>query len=156
MRISEILKSTAYDTDITVKGWVRTKRENKYVVFISLNDGSCVSGIQIVADPQKIAEEDLKKITTGACLCVNGKLVQSPGSGQGVEVQASEIIIYGTADPETYPLQKRVTPWSSFVISLTSVPVQILSVRFCASVTQWHSLFTSISTITDSTICTHL
>lgn len=107
MRISEILKSTAYDTDITVKGWVRTKRENKYVVFISLNDGSCVSGIQIVADPQKIAEEDLKKITTGACLCVNGKLVQSPGSGQGVEVQASEIIIYGTADPETYPLQKK-------------------------------------------------
>lgn len=106
-RIAEILKSGVVDADIVVKGWVRTKRGNKNVAFIALNDGSCVANIQVVVDLAKIAEEELKPVTTGACLRVDGRLVASPGSGQGVEVQASRIEVYGTADPESYPLQKK-------------------------------------------------
>ena len=107
MRIAELLKSTAYNSEVVVKGWVRTKRGNKNVAFIALNDGSCVANIQIVVDLQKIAEESLKLVTTGACICVNGTLVESLGAGQGVEVQANSIEVYGTADPESYPLQKK-------------------------------------------------
>ena len=106
-RIAEILKSGVVDTDIVVKGWVRTKRGNKNVAFIALNDGSCVGNIQVVVDLAEIAEETLKPVTTGACIRVDGRLVASPGSGQGVEVQARCIEVYGTADPETYPLQKK-------------------------------------------------
>ena len=106
-RIVEILKSEAVDTDVVVKGWVRTKRGNKNVAFIALNDGSCMRNIQVVVDLQKISEESLKPITTGACLRVDGRLVASLGAGQGVEVQAEKIEIYGTADPESYPLQKK-------------------------------------------------
>ena len=89
-----------------MKGWVRTKRGSKYVAFIAMNDGSSVHNLQIVADKSKIDEELLKKITTGACLSIDGKLVESQGKGQTVEVQADAIEIYGTADPDTYPLQK--------------------------------------------------
>ncbi len=106
-RIVEILDNPAVDTDIVVKGWVRTKRGNKNVAFIALNDGSCMRNIQVVVDLQKISEESLKPITTGACLRVDGRLVASLGAGQGVEVQAEKIEIYGTADPESYPLQKK-------------------------------------------------
>ena len=106
-RIVEILKSDAVDTDVVVKGWVRTKRGNKNVAFIALNDGSCVGNIQVVVDLAKISEEQLKPVTTGACLRVDGRLVASPGAGQGVEVQAEKIEVYGTADPESYPLQKK-------------------------------------------------
>ncbi len=106
-RIVEILNASAVDTDVVVKGWVRTKRGNKNVAFIALNDGSCMRNIQVVVDLQKISEESLKPITTGACLRVDGRLVASLGAGQGVEVQAEKIEIYGTADPESYPLQKK-------------------------------------------------
>ena len=106
-RIAEILKSGAKDCDITVKGWVRTKRGNKNVAFIALNDGSCVANIQVVVDLASFDEEKLKAVTTGACIRVDGKLVESPASGQGVEVQAESIEVYGTADPDTYPLQKK-------------------------------------------------
>ena len=94
-------------TDICVKGWVRTKRGNNAVAFIALNDGSIVHNLQIVADLANFDEELMKKITTGACLRVVGTLVESQGKGQVVEVQAKEIEIYGTADPESYPLQKK-------------------------------------------------
>ena len=107
MRIAQLLKSTEYDSQVIVKGWVRTKRGNKNVAFIALNDGSCVTNIQIVVDLAKADEEILRQITTGACICVEGQLVKSLGQGQGVEVQAEKIEIYGTADPETYPLQKK-------------------------------------------------
>ncbi len=106
-RIVEILASEAVDTDVVVKGWVRTKRGNKNVAFIALNDGSCMRSIQIVVDLNKIPEETLKPVTTGACLRVDGRLVRSLGAGQGVEVQAERIEVYGTADPESYPLQKK-------------------------------------------------
>ncbi len=107
LRIVELLRLPATGDQVVVKGWVRTKRGNKNVAFIALNDGSCVANIQVVVDPSKFDEEMLRKITTGACLRVDGRLVESVGSGQGVEVQAEKIEIYGTADPETYPLQKK-------------------------------------------------
>ena len=107
MRIAQLLKSTDYGTDVVVKGWVRTKRGNKNVAFIALNDGSCVANIQIVADLARFADETLKPVTTGSCICVKGRLAESLGAGQGVEVQADEIEVYGTADPDSYPLQKK-------------------------------------------------
>ena len=105
-RIVEAVKMTQYGETVNVKGWVRTKRGNKQVNFIALNDGSTINNIQIVADVDKFDEELLKSITTGACLSVTGKLVKSEGAGQAVEIQASEIELYGLAD-NTYPLQKK-------------------------------------------------
>ena len=107
LRIAELLQSPATDAEVVVKGWVRTKRGNKNVAFIALNDGSCVANMQVVVDLAKFDEELLRKVTTGACLRVDGRLVASCGAGQGVEVQAEKIEIYGTADPGTYPLQKK-------------------------------------------------
>lgn len=108
--IKDLLKSAVKEdigTIINVKGWVRTKRGNKNVAFIALNDGSIIHNIQIVVDLANFDEELMKKITTGACISANGKLVESQGQGQSVEIQATEIEIYGVADAETYPLQKK-------------------------------------------------
>ncbi|MDR0692066.1 MAG: asparagine--tRNA ligase [Prevotellaceae bacterium] len=105
-KIIELFKS-ATGSVVTVKGWVRSKRGNKQIAFIALNDGSTIHNIQVVIDLNKISEEQLKTITTGACLRVTGKLVESLGSGQPVEIQADEIEVYGMADAETYPLQKK-------------------------------------------------
>ena len=106
-KIVDVLKSEAYGTTVNVKGWVRTRRGSKQVSFIALNDGSTINNVQIVVDVEKLGEEFLKPITTGACISVNGELVKSQGQGQNVEIQATEIQIYGTADPATYPLQKK-------------------------------------------------
>ena len=106
IRIKELLSQTP-GHEVTVKGWVRTKRGNKNVAFIAMNDGSTINNIQIVCDPAAFDEALLKQITTGACLSVKGDLVASVGSGQAVEVQAREIEVLGTADPEVYPLQKK-------------------------------------------------
>jgi len=106
-RINDLLTSTDLNREVLVKGWVRTRRGNKYVQFIALNDGSCLATLQIVADATKFSEESLRDITTGASVAVRGQLVASQGKGQAVEVQAEEITVLGTADPETYPLQKR-------------------------------------------------
>ena len=106
-KIAELLQSkTAIGTDVVVKGWVRTKRGNKNVAFIALNDGSIIHNIQIVADVNKFDESLLKNITTGSCIKACGKLVESLGSGQPVEIQAESIEIYGTTDA-SYPLQKK-------------------------------------------------
>jgi asparaginyl-tRNA synthetase len=107
LKIKELLLNPPISGEVLVKGWVRTKRGNKNVVFISLNDGSTINNLQIVADATHFDENTLKDITTGACLSVAGKLVESQGKGQSVEVIASEINIYGKCDPETYPLQKK-------------------------------------------------
>lgn len=98
---------TDLDTTVNVKGWVRTRRGNKNVSFIALNDGTTIHSIQVVADNAAFDEALLKKITTGACLRVKGNLVKSQGKGQAVEIQAEEIELYGEADPDTYPLQKK-------------------------------------------------
>ena len=95
------------DTTVNVKGWVRTKRGNKNVAFIAINDGSNINNIQVVVDIAKFDENLLRRITTGACLSIDGKLVRSMGQGQNVEIQAENIILYGEADPNTYPLQKK-------------------------------------------------
>ncbi len=106
-KIAQLLRDGAVCGEVVVKGWVRTKRGNKNVAFIALNDGSTINNIQIVADVASFDEDLLRKITTGACVCVRGELVESLGSGQPVEVQARSIELYGTADPDTYPLQKK-------------------------------------------------
>ncbi len=106
-KIVHLLSSDRRGIEVTVKGWVRTRRGNKHVAFIALNDGSTIHNIQVVADVPKFGEDVLKEITTGSCLRVRGKLVDSLGSGQPVEIQAEEIELYGGADPEKYPLQKK-------------------------------------------------
>lgn len=105
--IVDALQSKDFGSPIQIKGWVRTRRGNKNVNFIALNDGSTINNIQVVVDIAKFGEDFLKPITTGSCICVEGTLVESMGKGQSVEVQAETIQIYGTADPETYPLQKK-------------------------------------------------
>ena len=107
IKVAKALQMTCYGEEIIVKGWVRTRRGNKNVSFIALNDGSTINNIQIVVDNANFDENELKKITTGACIGVTGTLVQSMGKGQSVEVQATNIVVYGEADPETYPLQKK-------------------------------------------------
>ena len=92
---------------VDVKGWVRTRRGNKNVQFVALNDGSTINNLQIVFDLSKTPEDDLKAITTGSSIHVQGVLTPSAGKGQSVEVQADEFELYGTADPATYPLQKK-------------------------------------------------
>ena len=106
VRIIDLLRQEPKGQDVVVKGWVRTKRGNKNVAFIALNDGSTINNIQVVVDMASADEALLKEVTTGACLCVKGALVESVGSGQPVEVQAKDIEIYGKADGE-YPLQKK-------------------------------------------------
>ena len=95
--------------EVLAKGWVRTKRGNKEIAFIALNDGSTIKNIQIVVDKNADTEAVLAQIGTGACIGVRGKLVESVGSGQAVEIKAEEITIYGTCDPVRYPLQKKDT-----------------------------------------------
>lgn len=104
--VAHLLKE-APGCEVLAKGWVRTKRGNKNVAFIALNDGSSVNNIQVVCDTNNFSEELLKDITTGACIAVKGALVESLGKGQSVEIQAKEIEVYGKADPEVYPLQKK-------------------------------------------------
>jgi asparaginyl-tRNA synthetase len=110
-RVFDLLKGDTghlLEKEINVKGWVRTRRGNKNVAFIALNDGSLIHNIQVVVDVKGFDNDELlRKITTGACLSVNGKLVESQGKGQSVEIQASDIEVYGEADPEKYPLQKK-------------------------------------------------
>ena len=106
IRIAELLNETPGQS-VVAKGWVRTKRGNKNIAFVALNDGSTINNIQVVCEVANFSEELMKSITTGACLAVTGDLVESMGSGQKVEIQAKEIVVYGTADSETYPLQKK-------------------------------------------------
>src|SRR5690554_5398388 len=110
IEIIDLLKGKANDKinqEICVKGWVRTKRGNKSIAFIALNDGTIIHNIQIVVELSNFDESLIKRITTGACIRVNGILVEPMGQGQNVEIQAKEIELYGEADPETYPLQKK-------------------------------------------------
>ena len=105
-KVKDLLASEPSKT-VLAKGWVRTKRGNKKINFIALNDGSTINNIQIVVDLAAFDENLLKRITTGACIGVTGELVASLGSGQAVEIQAKEIELFGEADPDTYPLQKK-------------------------------------------------
>jgi len=106
-KVVDVLKSTTFGEKVNVKGWVRTRRGSKQVNFVALNDGSTINNVQIVVDIANFDEEVLKAVTTGACISVNGVLVASQGAVQAAEIQATEILVYGTADPMTYPLQKK-------------------------------------------------
>lgn len=107
IKIKDLLEKDFIDQEVTVMGWVRTKRSNKNVSFIALNDGSSIKNYQIVADPNLISEEILKKAATGTCLKISGKIVASQGAGQPDELMASNIEVLGEADPEKYPLQPK-------------------------------------------------
>lgn len=107
LKIKEILKGELVGQHVVVKGWVRTKRGSKNVNFIALNDGSTIHNLQVVADVEKFGEELLKDINTSAALGITGELVASQGSGQSVELNATEIIIYGKSDPDKYPIQPK-------------------------------------------------
>ena len=105
-KIKDLLARTDFGAEVCVKGWVRTRRGSKSVNFIALNDGSCLSNVQIVADVEKFDPELLKLITTGACLSVEGALVASQGGGQAAEIQASAIEVLGACGND-YPMQKK-------------------------------------------------
>ena len=105
-KIKDLLARTDFGAEVCVKGWVRTRRGSKSVNFIALNDGSCLSNVQIVADVEKFDPELLKLITTGACLSVEGTLVASQGGGQAAEIQASAIEVLGACGND-YPMQKK-------------------------------------------------
>ena len=94
-------------TEVEARGWVRTRRGNKHVQFVQLNDGSSVNNIQVVLDMTRFTDEQLKPVTTGSSVRVTGKLVESMGKGQTSEIQADSLELYGTADPASYPLQKK-------------------------------------------------
>ena len=107
-KVKDLLQMAA-GQEVLAKGWVRTKRGNKEIAFIALNDGSTIKNVQIVVDKNEETEAILPKITTGACIGVLGDLVESVGSGQAVEIHAKEITLYGPCDPVRYPLQKKDT-----------------------------------------------
>lgn len=107
-KVKDLLAKTAGE-EVLAKGWVRTKRGNKEIAFIALNDGSTIKNIQIVVDKNAQTEPVLAKISTGACIGVQGRLVESVGSGQAVEIHADTITVYGECDPMRYPLQKKDT-----------------------------------------------
>ncbi len=106
-KISEVLNSTEFGKETTVMGWVRTKRVSKNVCFIALNDGSTINNLQIVLDVNPELEQKLAGVHTGAALSVEGKTVESMGSGQKVELQAKDITVFGDANPDEYPLQPK-------------------------------------------------
>ena len=107
-RVADILKNAQPDEKVTIQGWVRTKRELKGFAFMEVNDGSSLANLQVVLDSQIPEYENLlKKINTGASVEVAGVLVASQGKGQRIELQANALTVYGEADAETYPLQKK-------------------------------------------------
>jgi asparaginyl-tRNA synthetase len=106
-RVKDLLANPVTGEKVLVKGWVRTKREIKNVAFVALNDGSTINNIQVVVDISLFPADFLRDITTGASLGVTGTLETSQGKGQSVEILASDIVLYGKCDPDTYPLQKK-------------------------------------------------
>ena len=106
-KIKKLISLPELGSEVLVKGWVRTKRGNRNILFIAVNDGSTINNIQIVVDTASFDENLLKDITTGSCIAVKGKLVESQGQGQHIEVNATGIELYGKSDAETYPLQKK-------------------------------------------------
>ncbi len=106
-KVKNLLSNPVLGSDVLVKGWVRTRRGNKNIQFIALNDGSTINNIQVVVEAASFDENLLKEISTGACIGVTGKLIESQGQGQNIEISASAIELYGKSDAESYPLQKK-------------------------------------------------
>ena len=106
-KIKELIQSDNFGEVVNVRGWVRNKRSSKNVAFITLNDGSTIHNIQVVVDLNVHGEESIQHVHSGAALSVNGELIESPGSGQKVELNAKEFEVLGRADPDEYPLQPK-------------------------------------------------
>src|SRR3954462_15931348 len=104
--VRSLLKRAPGET-VTARGWVKTRRDSKNVHFVQLNDGSSTTDLQVVLEHGVVAADVVARITTGACISVQGELVASPGKGQAVELKARVLTLHGTADPEHYPLQKK-------------------------------------------------
>ncbi|WP_234408372.1 OB-fold nucleic acid binding domain-containing protein [Marinilabilia salmonicolor] len=106
-KVADLLRSNDIGKPFTVKGWVRTRRGNKHVNFVALNDGSGINNLQVVVDMEKFDEALVRRITTGAAISVDGELQESQGAGQNVELLAKTIEILGDSDPDKYPLQPK-------------------------------------------------
>src|SRR5215831_52231 len=104
--VRSLLRRSPGET-VTARGWVKTRRDSKNVHFVQLNDGSSTTDLQVVLEPGIVPPEMVARITTGACISVEGELVASPGKGQAVELKARSLTLHGAADPEHYPLQKK-------------------------------------------------
>ena len=170
-KITDVLKSTAYGTEVTVMGWVRTHRSSKAVDFIALNDGSTIKNVQIVVDPATVSvyagtscqssaspatvsvyagtscqssasPAGLKDVTTGACIRCTGTLVESPAAGQPSEIQAAEIEIYGLCD-NTYPMQKK---GQSFEVMRKNAHLRLRTNTFGAVMRIRHNMAMAIHT----------
>ncbi|MCR5157869.1 MAG: asparagine--tRNA ligase [Prevotella sp.] len=141
-KIIDVLQSTEYGKEVCVKGWVRTHRSSKAVDFIALNDGSTIKNVQVVVDPAKFDEELLKQITTGACICAVGTLVESQGAGQSSEIQATSLEIYGLCD-NTYPMQKK---GQSFEVMRKNAHLRLRTNTFGAVMRIRHNMAMAIHT----------
>ena len=141
-KIVDVLKSTDFGKDVCVKGWVRTHRSSKAVEFIALNDGSTINNVQIVVNPSQFDEEMLKQITTGACICATGILVESQGAGQSSEIQAKTLEIYGLCD-NTYPMQKK---GQSFEVMRKNAHLRLRTNTFGAVMRIRHNMAMAIHT----------
>ena len=141
-KIIDVLKSTEYSKDVCVKGWVRTHRSSKAVDFIALNDGSTIKNVQIVVDPKKFDEQLLKDITTGACICAEGKLVESQGAGQSSEIQATSLEVYGLCGND-YPMQKK---GQSFEVMRKNAHMRLRTNTFGAVMRIRHNMAMAIHT----------
>lgn len=107
-RITEILKHGQPDEAVNIQGWIRTKRESKGFAFVEVNDGSSMAGLQVILNADlPDYENTLKRLNTGASVEISGVLAESPAKGQRLELKASAVTVYGEADPNTYPLQKK-------------------------------------------------
>jgi asparaginyl-tRNA synthetase len=107
-RILDLLRHGQPDEAVTIQGWIRTKRDQKEFSFVEVNDGSSMAGLQVVLNRDLSDYNTLiQQLNTGASVEVSGVLVPSPGKGQRIELKADTVTIYGDADPETYPLQKK-------------------------------------------------
>lgn len=131
---------------VLAKGWVRTKRGNKEIAFIALNDGSTIKNIQVVVEKNEQNASLLAKVTTGACISVTGDLVESLGGGQRVEIKADSLEVLGECDPMRYPLQKKTLLLNTSGAWLTSEHVPTPSVQFSGFEARWHTPYISIST----------
>ena len=141
-KIIDVLKSTEFGKEVCVKGWVRTHRSSKAVDFIALNDGSTINNVQVVVDPTKFDEQLLKDITTGACICAEGILVESQGAGQTSEVQATRLEVYGLCD-NTYPMQKK---GQSFEVMRKNAHLRLRTNTFGAVMRIRHNMAMAIHT----------
>ena len=146
-KIIDVLKSTAYGSEVCVKGWVRTHRSSKAVDFIALNDGSTIKNVQIVVDPEAcpvcgVANATLKDVTTGACICAVGTLVESQGAGQTSEIQATSIEIYGLCGND-YPMQKK---GQSFEVMRKNAHMRLRTNTFGAVMRIRHNMAMAIHT----------